>query len=116
MPEDPIYTLSESKAKEFNVRHQVRAGKGAEEKKKTYKPLYWDNFDEPYAVFRFKYRSRGMFFLSVLTFPLSRPLFAVMMGLRPAQILLMDAMNTIPLAWLHRLLWFIGPSGRAVAG
>lgn len=64
MPEDPIYTLSESKAMEFNVKHQVRGGKGSEQKKKTYKPLYLDNFDEPYAVFRFKYRSRGMFCLS----------------------------------------------------
>lgn len=61
MPEDPIYTLSESRAKEFNVRHQVRGGMGLEEKKKTHRPLYLDNFDEPYAVFRFKYRSRGAF-------------------------------------------------------
>ncbi|KAE9981221.1 hypothetical protein EG327_006289 [Venturia inaequalis] len=60
MPEDPIYTLSESKAKEFNVRHQVRGGMGLEEKKKTHRPLYLDDLDEPYAVFRFKYRSRDM--------------------------------------------------------
>jgi hypothetical protein len=116
MPEDPIYTLSESKAKEFNVRHQVRGGKGLEEKKKTYKPLYWDNFDEPYAVFRFKYRSRGMFSPMFPNSHSSRPLFAVMMGLCPAQILLMDTLNTISLTWLYRLLWLIGPSGRAVAG
>lgn len=111
MPEDPIYTLSESKAKEFNVRHQVRGGMGLEEKKKTHRPLYLDNFDEPYAVFRFKYRSRGMIFPVLLYIPCNLPLFAVMMGLCPAQILLRDTLSADSLHSLFLLLWFIGPSG-----
>jgi hypothetical protein len=59
MPEDPIYTISEDKAKSKHLKHQVRGGKGAEQEKRTYRPIYWDSLKEPYAVFRFKYRSRG---------------------------------------------------------
>jgi hypothetical protein len=61
MPEEPIYTISEAKAKEAHIRHQVRPGVGNECSKQTYKPIYWDNLDKPYAVFRFHYRSRGMY-------------------------------------------------------
>ncbi|KAF2432964.1 hypothetical protein EJ08DRAFT_102665 [Tothia fuscella] len=60
IPEEPIYTIPESKAKKAHIRHQVRPGKGAEHTKRTYKPYYWDTFEKPYAVFRFKYRSRYM--------------------------------------------------------
>lgn len=59
IPEDPIYTISERKAKEEHLKHQVRGGKGAEKQKKTYAPLYWDTLEQPFAVFRFRYRSRG---------------------------------------------------------
>ena len=80
MPEDPIYTISKTEAEEKNLKHQVRGGKGAEQQRKkgTMKPLYWDNFDAPYAVFRFKYRSRGKllpcrcFAFSLHDFPVCR--------------------------------------------
>jgi hypothetical protein len=71
MPEEPIYTISDSKAKEAHVRHQVRPGAGTECVKPTYKPLYWDDLDKPYAVFRFHYRSRGMFQFPLQTIAIS---------------------------------------------
>jgi hypothetical protein len=30
------------------------------------KPKYWDSFEKPYAVFKFKYRSRGMYIYSAV--------------------------------------------------
>ena len=87
IPEDPIYTISEETSKEMHLKHQVRGGRGAEQQKKTSgsKPLYWDNFEEPYAVFRFKYRSRGESFLSCAsccssTFCVCRTCVPVMTG------------------------------------
>jgi hypothetical protein len=70
IPEEPVYTISDAIAKEAHVRHQVRGGVGIECVKQTYKPVYWDNFEKPYAVFRFHYRSRGMFTFD-LVFPRS---------------------------------------------
>ena len=59
--EDHVYTISKEDAEERNLKHQVRVGKAVQRQTKTgsSKPLYWDNFDAPYAVFRFHYRSRG---------------------------------------------------------
>jgi hypothetical protein len=60
MPEDPIYTISKDEAEARKLKHQVRGGRGTEKQNKLgAKPLYWDNLEAPYAVFRFKYRSKG---------------------------------------------------------
>jgi hypothetical protein len=57
-PEQPLYTIPEAAAKARHVEHQVRGGKGIETEHKMGRPLYWDTFDKPYAVIRFKYRSK----------------------------------------------------------
>lgn len=59
-PEEPLYTVSENTREEKKVEHQVRAGKGAHYQHPTRKPIYLDTMEKPYAVFRFKYRSKGM--------------------------------------------------------
>ena len=57
-PEQPQYTIPEAAAKARHVEHQVRGGKGLEKEHKVGRPIYWDTFDKPYAVIRFKYRSK----------------------------------------------------------
>lgn len=59
-PEDPVYTVPETTAASNRIEHQVRAGPGAEYTHRTSRPAYIDTFDQPYAVFRFKYRSKAM--------------------------------------------------------
>ncbi len=57
-PEQPLYTIPEAAAKARHVEHQVRGGKGIEKEHKMGRPIYWDTLDKPYAVIRFKYRSK----------------------------------------------------------
>ncbi|KAF1989699.1 hypothetical protein K402DRAFT_261794 [Aulographum hederae CBS 113979] len=59
-PEDPLYAIPEDLAAEKGVEHQVRPGRGAEYTHRVAKPSYLDTMDRPYAVFRFKYRSKAM--------------------------------------------------------
>lgn len=58
-PEEPLYTVSENTREDKKVEHQVRAGKGAHYQHPTRKPIYMDTMEKPYAIFRFKYRSKG---------------------------------------------------------
>jgi hypothetical protein len=53
------YKVTEDFARSRDLEHQVQAGHGVEQKKKAKKPNYWDPLDRPYAVFTFKYRSKG---------------------------------------------------------
>ncbi|KAF1942579.1 hypothetical protein EJ02DRAFT_402093 [Clathrospora elynae] len=59
-PKEPRYTISKEAASEKGVEHQVRAGKAMEYGHAVGRPEYLDRLDKPYAVFRFKYRSRAI--------------------------------------------------------
>ncbi|KAF2099859.1 hypothetical protein NA57DRAFT_55797 [Rhizodiscina lignyota] len=58
-PEEPLYTVPEDcdLVRERGVQHQVRIGPGSEYVHKTGRPTYLDTMTNPYAVFRFNYRS-----------------------------------------------------------
>ncbi|KAF2679365.1 hypothetical protein K458DRAFT_394060 [Lentithecium fluviatile CBS 122367] len=58
VPPCPIYTFPKTVAEEKGVEHQVRPGEGTKYLHYIGRPEYVDSFDRPYAVFRFKYRSR----------------------------------------------------------
>lgn len=59
-PEEPLYKVPETLAEKEQLEHQVRVGKGAEYHHRVGRPAYIDSLEKPYAVFRFKYRSRPM--------------------------------------------------------
>ncbi|KAF1840627.1 uncharacterized protein K460DRAFT_349316 [Cucurbitaria berberidis CBS 394.84] len=60
VPKEPLYKISKKTASEKGIEHQVRAGKGMQYGHLVGRPEYLDRLDMPYAVFRFKYRSRSM--------------------------------------------------------
>ncbi|KAF2836237.1 hypothetical protein M501DRAFT_259665 [Patellaria atrata CBS 101060] len=59
-PEHPPMEVDEEVARRMKVENQVRTGPGAKYAHKTARPEYLDAMDKPYAVFRFKYRSKAM--------------------------------------------------------
>ncbi|OCL07107.1 hypothetical protein AOQ84DRAFT_65589 [Glonium stellatum] len=59
-PEELLYKVPETLAEKEQLEHQVRVGKGAEYHHRVGRPAYIDSLEKPYAVFRFKYRSRSM--------------------------------------------------------
>ncbi|KAF3051525.1 hypothetical protein E8E11_007397 [Didymella keratinophila] len=60
VPPEPRYKVPRSAADEKGVKHQVLAGPGTAYGHAISRPEYIDRLDKPYAVFRFKYRSRSM--------------------------------------------------------
>jgi hypothetical protein len=59
-PEESLYSIPASKAKHEMLEHQVRAGQGTKYHHIVGRPKYLDSLEKPYAVFRFKYRSRDV--------------------------------------------------------
>ena len=57
--EEPLYTMSEDVVQRKRLSHQVQTGKPMAYTHKTASPKYMDSHDKPYAIFVFKYRSRG---------------------------------------------------------
>jgi len=57
--EDPLYSVPEEIATKKQTSHQVQPGPGAMYAHKVHSPRYMDSMEEPYAVFVFKYRSKG---------------------------------------------------------
>ncbi|KAH7408424.1 hypothetical protein DE146DRAFT_605152 [Phaeosphaeria sp. MPI-PUGE-AT-0046c] len=60
LPAEPRLKVPSSIASSKGVSHQVRAGPGSSYGHMIGRPTYLDTLDKPYAVFRFKYRSRGL--------------------------------------------------------
>ncbi|KAH9879349.1 hypothetical protein J1614_002788 [Plenodomus biglobosus] len=58
--EEPLLKISKEAASEKGIEHQVQAGKGTQYGHVIGRPDYLDSLEKPYAVFRFKYRSRAM--------------------------------------------------------
>ncbi|KAF2739275.1 hypothetical protein EJ04DRAFT_609381 [Polyplosphaeria fusca] len=56
---EALLAIPEEKAKEKNIDHQVKEGKGYEYYHEIKRPIYLDAFEKPYAVFRFNYRSQA---------------------------------------------------------
>ena len=59
--EEPLYVVPDEVAQRKCVSHQVQTGKPVPYVHKKSAPKYLDNFNNPYAVFVFHYRSKGMF-------------------------------------------------------
>ncbi|EKG22160.1 Zinc finger ZZ-type protein [Macrophomina phaseolina MS6] len=59
-PSETPYVVLESTAREKKVKQYVHAGKGRNYTHITRRPQYLDSMEAPYAVFRFKYRSKDM--------------------------------------------------------
>jgi len=59
--EEPLYSVPEEIAAKKRTSHQVQPGPGAMYAHKVHSPRYMDSMEEPYAVFVFKYRSKGSF-------------------------------------------------------
>ncbi|KAJ4383042.1 hypothetical protein N0V86_002270 [Didymella sp. IMI 355093] len=59
VPAEPLYKVPPS-AGERGIQHQVLAGAGTAYGHAVSRPEYVDRLDKPYAVFRFKYRSRSV--------------------------------------------------------
>lgn len=57
-PAEPLIPIAPEIAQKRKVEHQVKRGKGAAYVHLTGTPDYLDDLEHPYAVFRFKYRSR----------------------------------------------------------
>ncbi len=57
--EEPLYSVPEDVAAQKKASHQVQPGPGALYVHKVHTPRYMDSMEEPYAVFVFKYRSKG---------------------------------------------------------
>jgi hypothetical protein len=60
IPEEPLHAIPAAKAEQEMLEHQVRAGKGTRYHHIVGRPKYLDSLEKPYAVFRFKYRSRDV--------------------------------------------------------
>ena len=58
-PEEPLHMIPQKTAQEKQVEHQVKAGRGAAYSHRVGRPEYLDTMEAPYAVFSFKYRSKG---------------------------------------------------------
>ena len=58
--EDPIYSIPAEIAQRNMMSHQVRPGRAAAYTHKRNKPTYMDTHENPYAVFLFKYRDKGI--------------------------------------------------------
>jgi hypothetical protein len=61
VPEEPLLQIPQKVAGETQASHQLQAGKGVLYSHRTGRPKYIDRMERPYAVFVFKYRSRGKF-------------------------------------------------------
>ncbi|KAF1346699.1 hypothetical protein BDV97DRAFT_416692 [Delphinella strobiligena] len=57
-PAEPLYPIPEDEAAKKGVRHQVAIGQAANYMHLCANPEYLDDMEHPYAIFRFKYRSR----------------------------------------------------------
>jgi hypothetical protein len=60
LPAEPLLKLTPSQASSKSIEHQVRAGVGTQYGHAISRPEYIDSLEKPYAVFRFKYRSRAI--------------------------------------------------------
>lgn len=60
IPSSPLRKIPPSLAAERGIQHQVLAGPGTAYGHAVSRPVYVDGLDKPYAVFRFKYRSRSV--------------------------------------------------------
>jgi hypothetical protein len=58
--EDPLYAIPREIAQRSNLTHQVQGGRPRAYMHKMATPQYMDSHENPYAVFVFKYRSKGM--------------------------------------------------------
>lgn len=58
---EPLYSVPLDIAQRSNMSHQVHVGQPAAYLHKRSSPKYMDSFESPYAVFVFKYRSKGDF-------------------------------------------------------
>ena len=58
-PSEPLHAIPQKTAQEKQADHQVKAGRGAAYYHRVGKPEYLDSMEKPYAVFTFKYRSKG---------------------------------------------------------
>ncbi len=58
-PAEPLYYVPSEVAQKNKMSHQVYVGQTAEYVHKRASPRYMDDFTSPYAVFVFKYRSKG---------------------------------------------------------
>jgi hypothetical protein len=58
LTEEPVRSVPEGKAKDEGLERGVRTGKGEAYHHAVSRPRYMDSMDRPYAVFRFKYRTR----------------------------------------------------------
>ena len=56
---EPLFQIPQSVAEKTQASHQVQAGRGSLYEHSTSRPKYLDRPSKPYAVFTFKYRSRG---------------------------------------------------------
>ena len=56
---EPLFQIPQSVADKTHASHQVQAGRGSLYEHSTSRPKYLDRPSKPYAVFTFKYRSRG---------------------------------------------------------
>lgn len=57
-PSEPLVPIPEDKAAAKGVHHQVKIGQAAPYTHLCSRPQYLDTFDQPYAIFKFKYRSK----------------------------------------------------------
>jgi hypothetical protein len=60
LPAEPLLKLTPSQASSKAISHQARAGPATQYGHVIGRPEYIDGLDKPYAVFRFKYRSRAI--------------------------------------------------------
>ncbi|OAL55872.1 hypothetical protein IQ07DRAFT_182271 [Pyrenochaeta sp. DS3sAY3a] len=59
LPAEPLHEISKQTASEKGIQHQIKIGEGTKYGHAVSRPEYLDALDKPYAVFRFKYRSRA---------------------------------------------------------